>query len=172
MAAAVELHDRLGPDSSKNIKRVVIHTFSAARLYPGCDNAGPFQSVQQTKMSLQFGVAASLAFGKLDEADYRQFEHPEVGRLLQCCEIQLDLAFEGVAPRRQPARVEVLLHDGKTVECELDDVPWLDGPAVQARLHHSAQNHLDSSAIARLTEVLDALWQMPDSAELFELLAW
>lgn len=170
VAAAQQLHARLGPAGSAGVRRIAIHTFEAARRYPGCDYAGPFDSVSQSKMSLQYGVAAALLFGAMEEDAYLEFNHAELNRLLSVCEIRTDPALEGHAPRRQPARVEIDRDGGQTLAVALEDVPWLSPSEVQARFERDARRHYGNAVAQRIDAALEDLMPMKDTSALFDLL--
>ena len=81
--------------SSEEIERITIVTTAAARDYPGCDYLGPFEKVQQTKMSLQYGVSAALLFkGRIDELAFCQFGDTKLNALIQKCIIETDTAYD------------------------------------------------------------------------------
>ncbi len=170
VAAALEIRRIIGTAKVKDIERIVISTFAAARSYPGCDNAGPFSSVQQTKMSLQYGVAAGLRFGALDESSYTHFADDEMNRLLSICEIRLEPRYEGCAPRTQPVRLEVQMQAGESVRHELDDVPWLGAQAVKTRFEREAITRLPTANVQEISGLLSNLWHVPDPSALFTVL--
>ena len=47
-----------------DIASIRVRVTRAALNYPGCNHAGPYTSVLQAKMSIQYGVAATLATGR------------------------------------------------------------------------------------------------------------
>jgi 2-methylcitrate dehydratase PrpD len=51
-AAAVRLSRQLGAGGTEGIRKILISTFTAARDYPGCNNTGPFDYVEQRKNEL------------------------------------------------------------------------------------------------------------------------
>ena len=170
IAAALSLRARLGEAAVRDAEQVVIHTFRTARDYPGCDWAGPFASTQQSKMSFQYGVCAALLWGEPTERTYARFDDPALARLLSVCAIRLDPAYEGIAPRAQPGRVEVRTADGRLHVVALDDVPWLDEDGAVARYRTQAMRHADAAAVREADALLDALWEAPDAAPAIEAL--
>ncbi|KIW12443.1 hypothetical protein PV08_09720 [Exophiala spinifera] len=139
-----------------DIDRVTIVTTSLARAYPGCDHAGPFEKVQQTKMSLQYGVCAGLLFGRVDEWTYLQFSNEDLISLLGKCVLETDAAFDEDLHKRgrQPCRLEVRMkkkgNGAQLVHRDfMADVPWLNdtpGAAVEERFRKEVAAIFDRRA--------------------------
>lgn len=120
-------------DSAK-IESVSLGCTTGAKAYPGCDYAGPFATVQQTKMSLQFSIAATLIHADTSEDVFGKVNDQEIEALATKCTVEaLDEFKQPFEEGRQPARVEVKLLDGTVLKDELADVPWLDTDQVRAR---------------------------------------
>ncbi|ENY80182.1 hypothetical protein EBMC1_15514 [Sphingopyxis sp. MC1] len=156
---------------SDQVERIVLDTFTEARVYPGCDHAGPFTSVQQSKMSLQFAICAALVHEQLDETAYADFDHPEMQRLLPQVEIGIDPEFEAAFPGRQGARVTLHLTDGTTRATTIDDVPWLDDEAVLARFRREIGESGDAAMADRFVDALADIGGPGDCRALFAALA-
>ena len=121
-------------DLSGGIRSVAVNSTSGAKNYPGCDNPGPFSEIQQTKMSIQFGVCAVLLHGNVSEELFTKFDDEDIAALAASCSVQPLAGYDrSFGEGRQPAAVEVHLNDGKMVREELPDVPWLDADAVRSR---------------------------------------
>lgn len=119
---------------ASQIESVFLGCTTGAKNYPGCDYAGPFSTVQQTKMSLQFAVAATLIHADTSESVFNKVNDKEIEALAAKCSVEaLDEYKQAFEEGRQPARIEVKMADGLTVEDELSDVPWLDDDQVRAR---------------------------------------
>jgi 2-methylcitrate dehydratase PrpD len=166
IAAAIKLHAEL-PDPQA-IERIVLHTFTEAQRFPGCDHAGPFDSVQQTKMSLQFGVCAALVHGHVDEIIYRQFDDAVMNDLRHRFEIVIDPEMNAAFPERQPVRLDVMTRDGATISSGFDDVPWLDAAAVLDRFGAEMPS---MAAADRILASIDNLIGAPDCDGLFNAIA-
>lgn len=167
-ALSLRERERLRAD---DIERITIRTLAAARRYPGCDYAGPFTSVVQAKMSLQYAVAAALGHGRVDEAAFANFEDTTLHRLISACSMETVAAFDACYPSRQPAEVEVTLRDGRILAASLDDVPWLSPEAVQQRFEEQARRRFDADAVQRIKQLVFALWKAPECQPLFDELA-
>ncbi|WP_242140462.1 MmgE/PrpD family protein [Sphingomonas sp. TREG-RG-20F-R18-01] len=154
------------------IQEIVIRTFAQARSYPGCDNTGPFTQVQQSKMSLQYGVASALLYGRVDEATYACFEDPQLLELIARTRIEVVPEYQAYLQKlMQPACVEVWLREGETIVASVDDVPWLSDEAVEERFRRQAPPFLSLTDANRVVEHIHALWASDTCTPLFELFA-
>lgn len=171
IAAALDVAAQLR-GRAEEIETVNIRTFAQARAYPGCDNAGPFSQVQQSKMSLQFGVCSALRFGQVNEQTYLAYDDPILLRLINATTIEIEPAFNVLLMNlQQPATIEVRLRSGELLSASLDDVPWLDDAAVIARFRQAASAHLPDESIAKIIEIAGQLWSMQNCTALFEAFA-
>lgn len=153
-----------------NIKNVQVGCTTGAKNYPGCHNPGPFETLQQTKMSIQFGVCAVLTNGKVSEEVFQQFDSKEITKLASECMVEaLPEYLEPFKEGRQPAKVQVTLSDGNSVTEELSDVPWLDAKAVENRLHEEMGTIMSSEDSRKaLVEAVKTLGSSKDSSSLFK----
>ena len=117
----------------RRIESVRIDTTHAAVRYPGCDAAGPFRHALQAKMSILFGVAATLARGAIAEDNYRRLDDPGIARLIAATTLRADDGYSAAFPARQGARVTLLLDDGASVDAALDDVVAADETLIRER---------------------------------------
>lgn len=171
IAAALAVAEKLAGRADE-IETVTIRTFAQARAYPGCDNSGPFTHVQQSKMSLQFGVCSALRFNEVTEQTYLAFDDPLLSRLINATRIEIEPAFNASLMKlQQPATIEVRLRNGEQLSACLDDVPWLDDAAVIARFRQAASPHLPPTSIEKIIEITGQLWSMDDCTALFEAFA-
>jgi len=105
-----------------DIQHVHVRCSAAAVAYPGCNYTGPFNRILQAKMSVQYCVAATLAFGKIAESNYRVLDAPEVMRLAYSTTLEPGTEFTEAYPDKQGAEVTVRLRNGETHGRRLDDV--------------------------------------------------
>lgn len=149
VSVALQIHGKLAPNvTTEDIEHVTIVTTISARAYPGCDNAGPFDKVQQTKMSLQYGVSAALLFGRIDEYTYVQFSDKVLQTLVRKCVLDVDPEYDEELFQRgkQPCRIEIRMKDGGIHRAFMEDVPWLDGVAVEERFRREAAAMFEGKA--------------------------
>jgi 2-methylcitrate dehydratase PrpD len=156
-------------DLSKGIQSVSVGGTSGAKNYPGCDNPGPkFTTVQQTKMSIQFGVCAVLLHGNVSEELFQKFDSQEISKLAESCPVEAQQEFEqSFQAGRQPARVKVTLRDGSVITEELSDVPWLDADAVHIRYQQEAKDLVGEKRGAAIASLLEKLSDLQDCSEIW-----
>ena len=156
---------------SDNIESVSVGCTSGAKNYPGCDNPGSFTSVQQTKMSIQFGVCAVLLEGSVSEEVFKMFDSKKIAALASKCAVEPLKEFEqSFREARQPAKVTVKLTDGTTIEEELKDVPWLDANAVVGRFHEEMKAMVKSEdAQKKLVSLAQTLGDLEDCSEILKM---
>jgi 2-methylcitrate dehydratase PrpD len=136
------------------IARVRLRVTRAAKIYPGCDHAGPFSRVLQAKMSIQYAVAAALLDGRIDEASYHDLDDPARRALAAKIDIASDDAFSAAFPRQQGAAVEVFFADGRTVSGALPDVRAADAAHVAARFLAAATEAIGADTAHRLRAMI------------------
>lgn len=172
LAVALKLAkaNKLTPES---IESITATCTGGAKNYPGCDNPGPFTNVQQTKMSIQFGVSAVLLNAEVSEQLFQRFGDEHVARLASECVVQTAPEFDqSFKEGRQPARVEVKLSNGDVLKEELSDVPWLDAGAVEQRYHNELGRIMSSNpARQRFVTISQTLGAVSDTSEIFALFA-
>lgn len=157
-------------DASK-IESVSVGCTSGAKNYPGCDYSGPFATVLQTKMSIQFAVCAVLIHADTSEATFNKVNNKEIEGLAVRCSVEaLDEYKQPFEQGRQPARVEVKLSDGTTLKEELPDVPWLDSDQVQARFQAEVTSIVPSpDALKQLLAKVQDLQALKSAGDLVTL---
>jgi 2-methylcitrate dehydratase PrpD len=139
------------------IRAIRIAAPYAAVHYPGCDYAGPFHSRLQAKMSIQFGVAAALRYGKVIEANYNDLDDAAVMRLAGLIKLAADSDFTSAFPARQGARVEIETIDGKVLAASLPDVVPATEAEIRARFRTSAEETVGAAAAAEIEQTVDDL---------------
>ncbi|KAK4496610.1 hypothetical protein PRZ48_012590 [Zasmidium cellare] len=132
---ALALKIRQLPDFDiADVRSIDITTTTAALQYPGCDNGGPLNPIGQGKMSIQYGISVALLLGRLDEASWDPLSNLGTASLIQRCTLSASPAFdEAYRQGLQPAHVKVTLENGKILEQEAADVPWLESSEVLER---------------------------------------
>jgi 2-methylcitrate dehydratase PrpD len=123
-------------------------------------------------MSLQYGVASALLYGRVDEETYVQFDDKKIQRLISRCRIETDSVYNrSFAKGLQPARIEVRLAVGEVYRASLPEVPWLQGGAVIARFRHKAAAVLAPSNVEEIVRSSEVLWDLEDCSSLFKVFA-
>jgi 2-methylcitrate dehydratase PrpD len=150
LSVALRLRDRIEGKLDK-IRKVTVATTTLAKRYPGCYNFGPFETVQQTKMSIQYGVTAALLYGRIDEEAYCHFGDEEVTRLIKKCDVETNATYDQqIMQGLQPCRIYVELEDGTSIEDELPDVPWLDEKAVEERFLRETTSFYGKEVVGKI----------------------
>jgi len=147
------------------IEHVTIDTFSSARSYPGCDYVGPFSSVQQSKMSLQFAVAAAVVRGRVTEEEFASLNDADIVAVANKTSIALPPEFADAYPARQPAAVKISLRTGRVLDGRLDDVAWLARDGVLARFRTEAAPVFDKTFVAEIEEMAFSIDALDDASE-------
>ncbi|MBB5691997.1 MmgE/PrpD family protein [Muricoccus pecuniae] len=155
---------------AEELRGVRIRVPRAAARYPGCDSTGPFDRLLQAKMSIPFGVAATLCRGVIEEANYTLPVSPDVARLIGLTSLKEDEALTAAFPARQGAAIELLL-DGRTLAGRLDDVVAATPGEVRARCERAATDALGAKAAQGILDFVDGLPEAADVGAIGELFA-
>lgn len=158
---------------TSEIEKIVITVTSAAKAYPGCDSTGPLDNLQQTKMSIQYGVSSALLYGRVDEESFVQYNDRDLLDLVSKCEVNTADHYDMLyAKGKQPAEVFVDLGGKGEYRKETEDVPWLTGgEAVKGRFRHEASSVLGKDAVEEVVQLAEGLWQLKDCSSLFKAFA-
>ena len=148
------------------IRRLTIDLPEAAIRYPGCDFAGPFAHPLQAKMSIQFGVAAVLRHGTVEEANYARLDDPGVLALARLATLRCDAALSGAFPAAQGARVEVDLADGRRIASALADVVPATEPEIRTRFRAAAGVAVGSVRAVEIERLIDDCERLQDSGQI------
>lgn len=152
--------------ASRRISQVELRVTSAASRYPGCNATGPFANALQAKMSIYFGVAATLARGEIAEASYSRLDDPEIARLVSLTEMVADPKLTAAFPERQGAAIRVRLDDGTVVEESLDDVLPASPTLIRARFRSSASAAWGDRNAQTLAAMIEELETLADVAQI------
>lgn len=167
---ALKLIEMIGAEAAP-VERIRIDVPAAARDYPGCDHAGPFDRLLQAKMSIPFGVAAVFAHGRLSEANYAGLDDPETLRLIGASELVASPELTTAFPGRQGAVVEVTLGDGRQLSMGLPDVVPATEADVRERFRSAAASVVGEATADAIEEFVDRLELRKDAGRLLPLCA-
>lgn len=142
--------------ASGDIAEVQVTCSAAAVAYPGCNFAGPYERILQAKMSIQYCVAATLARGRIEEANYRLLRDPEVLRLVSAISLKADDEFTADYPAMQGAEVVLTLRNGKTARRRMRDVAPASPEEIRERFRAAGGSDAAVEFIERLEEQQDA----------------
>lgn len=156
-------------DDPAEIETLTIDLPDAAIRYPGCDVAGPFARALQAKMSIQYGVAAALSRGVVEEANYARLDDPAVLRLARLAELRRDERFDAAFPTRQGAEVAVTLRNGTRINHRLDDVVPATESEIRARFRMAAGERLGLRRADEVEALIDGLETLDDAGRIARL---
>jgi 2-methylcitrate dehydratase PrpD len=146
---------------SSDIAAITVKVPAAGVNYPGCNFAGPFERILQAKMSIQYGVAATLARRAIDESNYRLLSDAEVTRLAKLITLEVDPEFTAAYPRSQGAEVIVTLRHGEPRRMRLPDVTPATAGEIRARFRAACGPKADA-----IEALVDRLEQLDDAGRL------
>lgn len=149
-----------------NIKAIHVKASGAALNYPGCNHTGPFTSILQAKMSIQFGVASTLSRASLDAANFEKLNDPEILRLAKLIVLEEDPALTSAYPRRQGAEVTVESIDGRSYQHRMDDLVPASEELIRTRFRSSCSEALGKAAALEIETVVDRLESLSSASEL------
>jgi len=167
---ALKLIEMIGSDAAP-VERIRVSVPAAAANYPGCDHTGPFERSLQAKMSIQFGVAAVFAHGRLAEANYTDLADRETLRLVGVCELGQSDELTALFPARQGAAISVTLGDGRQLSMGLPDVVPATEAEVRERFRAAAEAIVGGPAAEAIEEFVDRLETRKDAGRLMALCA-
>jgi 2-methylcitrate dehydratase PrpD len=147
--------------NSSDIAAITVRVPAAAINYPGCNFAGPFERILQAKMSIQYGVAVTLARRAIDESNYRLLSDAEVTRLAKLITLEVDPEFTAAYPRSQGAEVVVALRNGEPLRMRLPDVTPATTGEIRARFRAARGPKADA-----IETLVDRLEQLDDAGAL------
>ena len=168
--AALQAAAKIAGQSSR-VTGIAIETSEAAVRYPGCDAAGPFARPLQAKMSIQFGVAATIARGAIAEDNYGHLDDAEIRRLISVTSLRADPAFTAAFSAKQGARVTLTLDDGTSVSRALDDVVFATPELVRSRFRDACGAVLGAKAASGIEAFVDRLEHQDDAGRIAALCA-
>ena len=135
------------------ILEVIVDVPHAAAHYPGCDFSGPFTSILQARMSIQFNVASAIINGDFNDSHYQGFNNPDIRDLANKVTVKIDPELTASYPAKQGAAVLVLTETGEYRESQ-DDVIGADTEEVESRFLEAATTILgQDKAKSQLEEI-------------------
>lgn len=146
------------------VEKIHLSTYRAALNYPGCNYRGPFETPLQAKMSIFFGMAATIARGEIAEANYALLDDKRIADLIDRTEITISDALDGAFPARQGAELRVETKRGEVIVERLDDVRSASPELVRNRLAAAAAHRLGEDQARKIGLAIENLTQSRASA--------
>jgi 2-methylcitrate dehydratase PrpD len=151
---------------AREVRAVLVRTFPEAATYPGCDYAGPFDSILPAKMSIQYSVAAVIVNCAIDEVNYTLLSDPQVQRLARATRLELDDEFTAGFPERQGAEIQLDLADGRRVSERLEALVPSSPQEVRARFRKAGVAVWGAAKADRIGEMVDGLERLDRAGRL------
>jgi 2-methylcitrate dehydratase PrpD len=151
------------------IETLTVDLPDAAIRYPGCDFVGPFAHALQAKMSIQYGVAAALRRGVVEEANYARLDEPMILHLARLASLRRDAGFTAAFPGRQGAEVAVTLRNGTRINHRLSDVVPATESEIRARFRTAAGERIGLRRADEIEALIDRLETLADSGRIGRL---
>lgn len=152
------------------VKSMHLSTYDAALNYPGCAHRGPFGTPLQAKMSIYFGMAATMVRGEIAEANYALLDDARIAELIGKTTISVSDALNGAFPARQGAQLRIETTGGQVIDEGLDDVRAASPALVRERFSAAAAARLGEAKAAALNGMIDEMMAgRNDAASLAEL---
>jgi len=154
----------------ERIAAIRIRVPRAGKLYPGCDHPGPFATVLQGKMSIQFNVAAALLTGSVAESNFALLDDPRVRRLIGLTSLEIDEQMTSAYPAQQGGEVEVIDTAGAVHRARLADVVNASFDDVRARFRQALTDTMGTARAARIEQAIEDLPRAADVGAMVALL--
>lgn len=142
------------------VERVHLSTYNAALNYPGCNHRGPFKTPLQAKMSIFFGMAATIVRGEIAEANYALLDDGRIADVIERTTISVSEELNQAFPARQGAELRIETTKGDVIIERLDDVRSASPDLVRRRLSQAAGYRLGTD---RAREIDDGIERLPKS---------
>lgn len=157
--------------AAADVETVDVTVTETARTFPGCDNPGPMRTRQDASMSIQFSVAAVIGAGRISHTAWTGYDDPATSRLAARVRLNPDGPAVPDAPGMAPARLRVVLRDGREAHRAAADFASMDEDAVTARFLEAAGTVLGTTQAAEVADRVRRLDTMDDLAALSPLLS-
>ena len=156
--------------ASEEVSAITIDVPYAAAHYPGCNYSGPFNSILQARMSIQFNVASALLHKNFMDSNYHNYSDTVVAGLINKIQLNIDEALTNAYPNKQGARI-IVSTEKSNYEAAQDDVIKADEAEVNIRFSQTAESILGSSKASRLVASIDRLTDTEDIRSFLDLLS-
>jgi 2-methylcitrate dehydratase PrpD len=153
-----------------HIAGIEVRVPQAGASYPGCDHRGPFATILQAKMSIQYNVAAAVLHGRIAESNFDDPGAPSLARLIAATTLVVDDHMTHAYPGRQGGAVSLRAIDGTLHSAHLDDVVPADASVVRERFRAAIAAAMDAATASAVEDAITGLLDVADAASLPRLL--
>lgn len=148
------------------VEKVHLSTYRAALNYPGCNHRGPFETPLQAKMSIFFGMAATIARGEIAEANYSLLDDRRIADLIDRTTITISDRLDDAFPAQQGAELTIETKRGDIIVERLDDVRSASPELVRQRLADAAVGRLGEDQARQIGFAIENLSKSGASARM------
>lgn len=152
------------------IQRILINVPHAAAHYPGCDYAGPFTSILQARMSIQFNVASAILHSDFEDSHFRNYSDPKIQAIASKVDVRIDNDLTDRYPSQQGAAIVVTLKNGEVLTASLEDVLAASNEEVVSRFLAAAAENLGQENAEALLSLIMSLDSEQDLSRMLSLL--
>jgi 2-methylcitrate dehydratase PrpD len=138
--------------------------------YPGCNYPGPFHSILQARMSIQFNVASALLYGDFDDSHFQNFSDERLESLANLITLEIDDALTQAYPGQQGAAIRLTNVTGQIVDANLEDVIPAGTEEVMNRSRHALADVLGEEQGKKLLELIARMESLDNLDAVFDLL--
>jgi 2-methylcitrate dehydratase PrpD len=139
------------------VEKAHLSTYHAALNYPGCNYRGPFETPLQAKMSIFFGMAATIARGEIAESNYALLKDEKIADLIARTTITVSDTLDGAFPAKQGAELTIETKRGEVIVERLDDVRSASPELVRQRLADAASDRLGEAQATQIGVAIENL---------------
>ncbi|MCB1516482.1 MAG: MmgE/PrpD family protein [Hyphomicrobiaceae bacterium] len=165
--AALSIADRI--EEPEAITSVEVAVTRAAKAYPGCDHAGPFERILQAKMSIHYAVASSILRRKVDEESYASLDDRELAKLASKISVTTDDDLTAAYPKKQGAKVTISFANGESLHAQMEDVMAADQELVRQRFRAAAAEMIGARPTETLESLVNSITDVDDMSDLMAL---
>jgi len=165
--AMMAASDNIKPEM---IERGIIWTNTRAIEYAGVDNNGPFHSVTQAKMSMQYSFSAILACGKPINDASENLNNKHVISLAKALVLRAKPEYDLIYPERMQGSVELYLKNGEVKRYQVEEARYFDYVDIDANFEYYLSQLFSKDRVACIKETINNVEKLDSIKELTCLL--
>ena len=155
---------------ASEVDTILIGTREVGKLFPGCNNPGPFEGTVSAMMSHQFAVASTIVKGAFNVDAVKDYTNPEIYKVAQKATVYVDKDVSELSSERAGGKVTVLLKDGTTLTSMQRDTIPMNEDEVLERMRQNGRRVYSAEQIERIIEKIADLENIDNINGIMELL--
>lgn len=152
------------------VDSIRIGTREVGKLFPGCDNPGPFEGIVSAMMSHQFAAASAIVKGAFDVNAVQDCTNLEIYALARKSLVYIDEDVSALPAHRAGGKVEVILKDGTSITSFQNETIPLSSEGVLKRMRENGRRFYSSQQIESVIEKIMNLESVKNINEIMSLL--